>query len=730
MKNKLILLLIILSLGLIESLAQNKTKYYILFDNFEDQKAGDVTITNLIDLCYWDPMSTDVIFGPYCERAPFSAATFNKRDITEYDVAVFPMGTSLGLDAQVDGIRVIDKIEQMIKAGKSVMIIGNAVLLNGFGPNASQKTKEFLRDFMGIDYPISNKYIENGRLKLTSGNTIFGAYIDGKEGDPVSKGFDKVINQQYNLNNGGFRPPIRYYLSIDVFKIRPGSKAVAFDQVSVVWNDSLDKKTYEMYTGVRREEGTARVALWTTNFDIANTWHTLHYTEALMGGFEWATNDIPRPEKYILAENMQVNFGKVEPGSKGYKSIAFQNFGRTPLTVKKSTVADLEEPGIFTIIEGGGSVKLNPLEIHTLNVQFTPKSPKTYTDAIDVESDATNGMLSIELYGIGGDKVEHGPKIQVTDLPVNFGTVPYTEYSEKQIGISSVGDQDLVVEKLEFLDDANKFFSFPKIMKVPITIKPGTTYYFVVRFTPLDSNGGSYTGKIYIESNGLNQGGKAIIELVAKGAPKATTSNIKLSATEIDYGTVYVGDSSVFNLRITNGGANDLMVSQVKMEGGGESRAQYKFLNGSENIPNLPPNASHEVLLQFKPAAAKTYEVNIKIVSNDPVAGVLNIPVKGKGEISSSVENSLDKVFSLSINPNIISGNAILSYDYTGESGKHISLKIVDILGNIRKEVYNGIIFDGLHLINLGNLDLENGKYFVIAEVDSYIKQVPFIINK
>ena len=73
-------------------------KYYIVFTNFEDQMAGDVEITNLFDLCYWDKLTEDVGLRKYIVKRPFGASTFAEKDITEYDVAVFPMGVTKGLE--------------------------------------------------------------------------------------------------------------------------------------------------------------------------------------------------------------------------------------------------------------------------------------------------------------------------------------------------------------------------------------------------------------------------------------------------------------------------------------------------------------------------------------------------------------------------------------------------------------------------------------------------------
>lgn len=711
---------------------QAQQKYYILFDNFEDQMVGNTQITNLIDLCYWDPMKDDVIFGKYTERAPFSAATFNKRAITEYDVAVFPMGVELGLDHSVDGIKVIDKIYEMLNAGKTVLIIGNAVVLKGF-TGSDAKVKEFLSNYLGIEYPLSNEYIQQGRVMFFDGTNIWGAMIDGVEGDPVAKGFDKVINQGYNLNNGGFRYPIRYpfYLNIDVMGLKSNSTSVGFDFVSVVRDDSVDVTKNRMWTGIRNEKGTARVALWTTNYDIANTWHTLYYNEALMGAFEWGTRDIPRPEKYILTENMQVNFGKVEPGSKSFKAIAFQNFGRTPLSVTKMEIAELEDPGVFKIIEGGDAVKLDPLEIHTINLQFAPNNTVTFNDGLDIFSDATNGTLSLELYGVGGENTETGPKISVSQTPIDFGSVNYGQYMEKNIAVSNIGDTGLDIYEIDMVNSANKFFSFPKTINLPVVIKPGETWYFQVRFTPLDTNGGSYNGEVTLRSSSL---GNVITSVYfkAKGNPKNSSSGISLSSTELDYGKVKVGDSSIIDLRITNTGSTDLMFPvKPSFVGGGEVKAQYSFADGSEVIPTLTQGQHHDLRIKFKPQAAKLYPIVVKITSNDPTNGIINVPISGEGDPNTSVEdNPLSSVLSLQVNPNVNNGNAVFAYDYTGGLDKNINVKIIDMTGKTRMELYNGKAINGMHFINMSNLSLENGKYFIVTEMDGSNKMISFIVQK
>ena len=716
--------------------AQTKTKYYILFDNFDDQKDwdSDSIITNLIDLYYWEPMTKDFLFSPYVERAPFSAATFNKRAITEYDVAVFPMGVTNGLDVTVGGVKVIDKIFEMINAGKTVIIIGNAVVYKGFN-GGDPKVKEFLSNYLGIQYPLTNQYVLQGRLSFTDGSTYWGGSIDGIEGDPIAKGYDKVINVKYKVAGGGWTEPVRYYPNIDVMGLKPDSKSIGFEfvkKVGVGLTDSVDVSDLKMWTGIRHEEGTARVVLWTTNFDIVNPYYRNDYHIAYMAAFQWGTRDIPKPEKYVLTENLKVDFGRVEPGSKKYKTFAFQNWGRTPLSVTGMEIFGLSEEVVYRIVEGGDPVKLDPMEIHTMNLEFAPINTVVYEDGLDVFSDATNGDLNIDLYGIGGENTEFGPKIVVSEEPIDFGTVQYGQYIEKNISVGNVGDSDLDIYEIDMVNDANKLFSFPQTIKLPIVIKPGGTWYFKVRFTPADTSGGTYNGEVTLRSSSLGDNTTSVY-FKAVGAAKNSSTGVSVSTTEIDFGKVKIGESSIYDIVISNVGTNELIFPvKPSFIGGGEIKAQYSFVDGTENIPNLQAGGKHTLKIKFAPKGAKVYgPLTVKITSNAENNGIINLSITGEGEDPTSVEdNPLSGVLSLQVNPSINNGNAVFAYDYTGGLDKNIDVKIVDINGKTRMNLYNGKAINGMHFINLSNLSLESGKYFIVAEMDGYNKMIQFVIQK
>ncbi|MCO5252514.1 MAG: choice-of-anchor D domain-containing protein [Candidatus Kapabacteria bacterium] len=694
-------------------------KYYIVFTNFEDQMAGDVEITNLFDLCYWDKLTEDVGLRKYIIKRPFGASTFAEKDITEYDVAVFPMGVHKGLDASVDGIKVLTKIKQMLDAEKGVLIIGNAVLYEAFKSGGDIQSRKFLEDYMGIDWL--------GRLQLLQGGTYYGFKINGYEGDPVSAGYDKVCNMSYNHNNGGFKEPMRLYPSVDVFNIKEGSKAIQFDRVVEAAGNEV---TDSVFTGVRVENGKARCALWSVNFDIANTWHTWHFNVALINAIYWCVKDQPHPEQKIVAENATYDFGKIEPNQHGFLAAAVQNYGRKNLTITKSEIANFVDPDAFFITEGAGQVVLEPFDVHYINLKFSPTEPRAYSESLDIFSNAINGNITIDLYGEGGDQVFHGPKIQVSDLPVDYGTIPFGSSLSRNIAITNTGNIALVIETLKIEDDGDGHFTWTETVKVPITVQAGTTHYIKVRFTPSEELGGSYEGRIEVTSNGLNNQGKATIIVKAKGAPRDATSGITFSTNEFDFGPVAIDSDADESLYITNSGHNNLNIFQTKWEGDPENLAQFKFVDGTEKVPTLEPGNVHEMKIRFSPKSEKSYSVSLKIVSNDPVDGVATIPFRGVGFDASSVEPgaSGNSALSIKASPNPVEGNTRLTYN-VGKAG-WLDLMVIDSQGKIVKQLFQGFVNEGEFHTSFEGDEVASGVYYVIGKINGNVTRMPLMILK
>ncbi|GAB1371435.1 hypothetical protein MASR1M45_14970 [Candidatus Kapaibacterium sp.] len=726
MKSKFLLFLVAI-FGitlLLPNNALSQKKYYIIFDNFEDQKTGDgTTITNLFDLCYWEHLRDDPILGKYAERKPFNAATLMNKDITDYDVAIFIMGTQNHLGSSVDGIKVLDKIKQMIAANKSVVIVGHAVIPAAFAQGGDAASKQWLEQTLGIKNVKVINHIIN--------NTIYGFRTDGVEGDPVSAGYKKQCNRYFEENNSGLQAPIRWYSMSPVFEVSGGKNAKAFDYVKEIADQDI---TDVLVSGVRSEDNKARVIFYAHNFDICSGTHLIHYKNSLTRGIRWAIRDLPHPEGFLQLENEAIDFGVIEPNQSGYQTAVMQNNGREKIKISGFQIAGDEPEGSFEIIEGNGAVELGPGDIHILNLKFSPKEERLYEEYVTILSNGVNGNIEMSLKGQGGEQVFNGPKLSLTTLPVDFGSVPFGLYSEKNIGITNAGNVSLVVETFKLTEDAGKRFTFPEIVKTPITIPPGQTHYVKVRFTSSDEEAANFTGKIEVTSNGLNNMGNGHVDLKARAAGKNLESGIQLSATSVDFGTAEINKPKLYTLKISNVGGNNLRVWSIIFDkfSGGENLAQFKFADGSDkNIPILAPGESHDLKIEFTPEKSKEYAVRIQILTNDPInEGLIEVPVSGAGFDPSSVRDGVASIDGLSVTINPSPVNELSKIELNASINGNLDMNIMDISGRVVRNVNTSQINAGISTFDLNANTFANGTYFLVINFNGKSVQLPFVVTK
>jgi hypothetical protein len=120
---------------------------YILFDNFDVNAQDVIPLANqtkqpLSEYAYWiylsDPNYMPDI-APYAIKKPFNDATLAQYNITDFDVAIFPMGDNK-LNTRVGNANVLKVIKDMIAAGKNVLITGRKFLWYAFDPASPDQT--------------------------------------------------------------------------------------------------------------------------------------------------------------------------------------------------------------------------------------------------------------------------------------------------------------------------------------------------------------------------------------------------------------------------------------------------------------------------------------------------------------------------------------------------------------------------------------------------------------
>ncbi len=109
----------------------------------------------------------------------------------------------------------------------------------------------------------------------------------------------------------------------------------------------------------------------------------------------------------------------------------------------------------------------------------------------------------------------------------------------------------------------------------------------------------------------------------------------------LDFGQIFVGDSSVLGFMVINKGTDVLMVSDISAD-----NADYTV---DTTYFNLDPTESQEVLVTFKPSAAGQITGTLTITSDDPDEPIVTVALIGEGleppDISVTPDSLSDSLF-------------------------------------------------------------------------------------
>jgi hypothetical protein len=416
------------------------------------------------------------------------------------------------------------------------------------------------------------------------------------------------------------------------------------------------------------------------------------------------------------------------------QEVRFRNFGKQPLTITSIFWNGWEE-NAFKFVDGSKPGVLQPGEVRTLQVGFTPDQERDYEDQIFIESDAINGATqSIAVKGIGGKDAPTGPEIGVQAAAFDYGLIEIPTSKVKDIFFSSVGTDNVIVNNIEFVTNDDKAFTFPVTMNFPQTVKPGTNYTFAVKFTPI-SYGKTYTASLKITSN-AKKNGVAYLNLIGKSKSSSIGPSISSSASQdtVDFGHVNPNEKKNLEFTIISSGAEDLRLNSyyIKDDNDVFIIADTCF----KNMPIvLPPGKVYNVPVSFQPwVSGDIYYAKLGIFTNATNPGGNNFVVnfKGIGDDKVSVKDEASNIvgtLKLRAFPNPTGGNFTLEVT-SKETFLNSSLNIYNLEGKVVSTIFHGNIISGTTSYQLNNDLLPSGKYFIGVQTATESVMLPFMIIK
>lgn len=712
-------------------------KMYILFDNLDPEISNQ--ISNYYELLFYDIYkkwpTEDYNYYDLMVRAPYSDATLSQYNLTDFDVAIFPLGSYPLNVATSGGIKVIDKIKEMLDAGKRVMIMGRFVASWAFHPDGAfaqgkdPVVVDFLQNTMGIDGS------KSGVISIANGQTPLPYHIEGVEGDPCVKGYDYYCNVAYGRNVEPLHP-IAYRPLLDIFRLKTDATAIGFsflDKLGIT--DGDPNVEAGVWVGARAEIGDGRIALWSImpdNISLSEVEFFLYSEKFTM---DWFTKDLQKAEQWIELEASLVDFGESMLDNEKVREVRFRNFGKKPLEITSIYWNGWADPGIFTIKEGGQKGILQPGEFRTLKIAFNPPAEGDYEDQIFIESNAVNGAsMAIACKGRGGKDAPTGPEIKVQKEPFDFGILDIPAAKIKDIFFESNGTAPVTVDNIEFYTNDGNSFSFPQSMNFPVVVNPGKQYVFSVKFTPIES-GKTFNGSLKITSN-AKKNFVAFINLTgqSKSSAEGPTIGSSLFNSLLDFGNVIPNESKTMEFSVLSTGKETVRINMFYLKDDNDS---YSIPSEIMNLKqhDIAPNSKLDIPVTFTPwNDGDTYLAQFGMFTNAVNEGGGNfiINFRGVGDDGVSVDNEAQNqlgTLKVTAFPNPAQETFTLQVD-SKMFFLNTSLNIYDIEGKIVSTIFRGNIEIGQNTFELNSSMMPVGKYFIGVQTGTESIMLPLMILK
>ena len=183
--------------------------------------------------------------------------------------------------------------------------------------------------------------------------------------------------------------------------------------------------------------------------------------------------------------------------------------------------------------------------------------------------------------------------------------------------------------------------------------------------------------------------------------------HISPDVESVAFGQVLLGSSDEVTVEIANTGGQELEITEISIEGGGDALE----ITQSPNLPlSFMPGLSISVGLEYSPVEKGTLDAALVIRSNDPDMPTLSIPISG---------TATDQITSVDISQRGLTGMRVVPNPIGVQGGISLrldrpiagSLDLYDMRGAHVATLHAGDLPAGAHTFHLDRLDQPSGTY-------------------
>ena len=330
----------------------------------------------------------------------------------------------------------------------------------------------------------------------------------------------------------------------------------------------------------------------------------------------------------LAYEPKSINYGEVNVGTDTVIYITMSNTGNDILEIQKPEIASLpQSDNQFKVVDSLTTFPhfLPPESIYKIPVKFSPTKSGLANDLLIIKSnDFVNDSVTIDLSGVG-----ISPAINISQQNLEFGHVPIGEDSTQFLMITNTGNTQLVIDSLRINEKSSFHLVDPPADGV--YLKPDSILNLAVVFSPNDTI--DYPSSLNVYSNDPVY---SSISIVLHG--NGIASEIHISGSSLDYGSVLIGKDSIRIVVITNHGNANLVIDSLRVK---EKSSPFHLSGPPGDGVEIDPDTSLELFVIFSPEEAIEYITSLFVYSNDPFSPLDSLSLSGSGYSEHAGEPSI-----------------------------------------------------------------------------------------
>lgn len=264
----------------------------------------------------------------------------------------------------------------------------------------------------------------------------------------------------------------------------------------------------------------------------------------------------------------------------------------------------------------GGIVTVPPRDSASLDLRFTPRVPGLRSDLrLTLQSCPSEACLqSVDLTG----RALESP-LRCRPSRLDFGQVDPGRSERSSVACENLSGAPLRIRDWSLEPGSNPAFEMDPAR--PQELAANATLTIGVVYAPVRL--GRVQGTLGIELGDAEGAERVEVPLLGSGGGPA----LEVSTAELAFGRVAVRAAARKSLIVRNVGYAPLTVSSIEVDTFGTQA----FTSPDAHANVLPPGASQTITVEMRPRAAGAVTSALRIVSNDPVAPSVEVPLQAEG---------------------------------------------------------------------------------------------------